>query len=109
MVQQAGDPLNATFSALGDPTRRALLAQLRGGEASVSELAAPFEMSLVAVSKHIKVLEAAGLVARRVEGRTHYLSLKAGPLAAAFEWLAFYRDFWADSLDELNRLLQDDE
>ena len=108
MVQQTIDPLNATFSALGDPTRRALLVRLKDGEASVSELAEPFTMSLVAVSKHIKVLEAAGLVARRVEGRTHYLSLNAAPLADAFTWLGFYRDFWMDSLDELNRLLQDD-
>ena len=91
------------------PTRRALLARLRGGEASVSELAEPFEMSLVAVSKHIKVLEAAGLVARRIEGRTHYLSLNAAPLADAFTWLGFYRDFWTDSLDALNQMLQDED
>ena len=100
------DALDRTFSALGDPTRRSMLALLSRGDRTVSELAAPFAMSLAAASKHVKVLERAGLVRREVDGRTHRLSLDAEPLAAAAEWTIGYRRFWGDRLDALERRLR---
>ncbi|HEX6052071.1 MAG TPA: metalloregulator ArsR/SmtB family transcription factor, partial [Gemmatimonadaceae bacterium] len=87
------DPLSRTFAALADPTRRAILSRLAGGEASVTELAAPFRMSLPAVSKHLKVLERAGLVRRTVRGRTHLCRLDARPLRDGAEWMRRYEKF----------------
>ena len=101
------DRLSTTFSALADPTRRAILARLVSGEASVTELAAPFQMSLPAVSKHLKVLERAGLVARSREAQWRRCRLEAGPLKDAADWLDHYRRFWEQSLDRLEDYLDD--
>ena len=100
------DRLDATFAALADPTRRAILARLVSGAASVTELAAPFEMSLPAVSKHLKVLERAGLVVRGREAQWRPCRLDAAPLKDAAEWLDRYRRFWEESLDRLDRYLK---
>src|SRR6266508_6175955 len=97
--------LNRTFAALADPTRRAILARLAGGEASVTELAAPFEMSLPAVSKHLKVLERARLIARGRERQWRPARLEAGPLREVAEWTAGYRRFWEESYDRLDEYL----
>lgn len=102
----ASDVLSSTFSALADPTRRAILARLTMGEASVTELAAPFEMSMPAISKHLKVLERAGLVARGREAQWRPRRLDAAPLREASEWLEGYRAFWEQSLDRLESYLQ---
>ena len=99
------DRLSTTFSALADPTRRAILARLVSGEASVTELAEPFEMSLPAVSKHLKVLERAGLVARSRAAQWRPCRLQAGPLKDAADWLDHYRRFWEQSLDRLEDYL----
>jgi DNA-binding transcriptional ArsR family regulator len=95
------DPLSITFSALADPTRRAILARLIAGEVSVTELAEPFAMSLPAVSKHLKVLERAGLISRGREAQWRPCRLEAGPLKDAADWLEHYRRFWEESLDRL--------
>ncbi len=97
--------LDAVFAALADPTRRAILSRLSMGEASVNELAAPFPMSQPAVSKHLKVLERAGLVERDVDRQRRPARLKAEPLAAAVNWLEEFEKFWASSFDELDGLL----
>ena len=102
----AGDPLSTTLSALADPTRRAILARLSLGEASVTELAEPFAMSLPAVSKHLKVLERAGLVARSRSAQWRPCRLDAGPLRDVAGWLEGYRRFWEASLDRLDQYLQ---
>jgi DNA-binding transcriptional ArsR family regulator len=109
MVKFSSEELDATFSALSDPTRRAILTRLQQGEATVTELAEPFNMSLPAISKHLRVLEKAGLITRHVEGRTHKLILTAQPLRHATEWLAVYRAFWESSLDTLAELVEDDD
>ena len=101
------DPLDATFSALADPTRRAILARLARGEASVNELAAPFDMSLPAISKHLKVLERAGLVSRGRDAQRRPCKLEARALEAASDWLDEYRRFWEDSFQELDVLLEE--
>ncbi|WP_404423035.1 ArsR/SmtB family transcription factor [Thalassospira australica] len=101
--------MNSVFHALGDPTRRQMLFNLSGGERTVSQLAAPFDISLAAASKHIKVLENAGLIRREVRWRTHYCHLDPGPLASAYEWLGFYARFWNDRLDVLENLLRKDD
>ena len=101
------DRLNTTFAALADPTRRAILARLASGEASVTELAEPFEMSLPAISKHLKVLERAGLIARGREAQWRPCRLEAGPLKDAAEWLEHYRRFWEQSLDRLHDYLRE--
>jgi DNA-binding transcriptional ArsR family regulator len=101
MVEQATEHLDAVFQALADPTRRAMLRQLARGERSVGELAEPFAMSLAGASKHVKVLERAGLVRRSVKGRTHRLQLEPRPLIGAEEWLGFYTAFWNERLDAL--------
>jgi DNA-binding transcriptional ArsR family regulator len=106
MVEYSLSELDATFGALSDPTRRAVLAVLSLGEATVSELAQPHEISLAAVSKHIQILERAGLVSRRKVGRTHHISLNASPMLDAFGWLAAYQEFWDESLDSLVGLLE---
>jgi DNA-binding transcriptional ArsR family regulator len=99
------DRLSITFSALADPTRRAILARLISGEASVTELAEPFEMSLPAVSKHLKVLEHAGLITRGREAQWRPCRLEAGPLKDAADWLEHYRRFWEQSFDRLENYL----
>ena len=105
MVEDPPDALSAVFRALGDPTRRAMLRRLSRGERSVGELASPFRMSLAAASKHVKVLERAGLVRRTVRGRTHHCRLEAARLAKALKWIAFYQRFWNERLDALDSLL----
>ena len=102
-------PLDAVFTALGDPTRRAILQRLRKAPATVTEIAAPFDVSLNAVSKHLKVLERAGLVARRRDGREHHLSLNPAPLGKAARWLIDYQEFWETRLDRMEALLQRDK
>ena len=99
------DPLTSTFAALADPTRRAILARLASGEASVTELAAPFEMSLPAISKHLKVLERAGLITRGRDAQWRPCRLEARPLKSAADWLEHYRVFWEQSLDRLEGYL----
>jgi DNA-binding transcriptional ArsR family regulator len=99
------DRLSATFAALADPTRRAILARLGGGETSVGELAAPFDMSLPAVSKHLKVLERAGLIVRGRDAQRRPCRLKAEPLKEAANWIAEYRQHWEQSLDRLDEYL----
>jgi len=98
--------MNSVFHALGDATRRHMLRDLAGGERTVSQLAQPFAISLAAASKHIKVLESAGLLRREVRGRTHLCRLDPGPLASAHEWLSFYERFWSNRLDLLEELLR---
>ena len=100
------DHLNTTFAALADPTRRAILARLASGEASVTELAEPFAMSLPAISKHLKVLERAGLIARGREAQWRPCRLEAAPLKQAADWLEHYRRFWDQSLDRLEDYLR---
>jgi DNA-binding transcriptional ArsR family regulator len=102
-----GDHLSATFGALADPTRRAILARLAAGQASVTELAGPFRMSLPAVSKHLKVLERAGLVARGRAAQWRPCRLAPEPLKEASEWLDDYRRFWEESLDRLAEYLDE--
>ena len=102
------DVLDATFSALADPTRRAILARLVDGEATVTELAAPFAMSQPAVSKHLMVLERAGLVSRGRDAQRRPVRLEALPLKAAVDWLADYRDYWEESYRQLDALLRED-
>lgn len=99
------DHLDATFAALADPTRRAILARLASGEASVAELAAPFAMSQPAISKHLKVLERAGLVSRGIDAQRRPSRLEARPLAEANAWLERYRKYWEGSFRELDGLL----
>jgi DNA-binding transcriptional ArsR family regulator len=99
------DRLSATFAALADPTRRAILARLMSGEVSVTELATPFEMSMPAVSKHLKVLERAGLIARGHEAQWRPCRLKADPLKEVAEWTAHYRRFFEESFDRLDEYL----
>jgi DNA-binding transcriptional ArsR family regulator len=106
MIELQPPQLNAVFHALGDATRRQMLRELSQGERTVSQLAAPFEISLAAASKHIKALENAGLIRREVRGRTHLCRLDPGPLASAQEWLSFYEHFWTDRLNALDRLLR---
>jgi DNA-binding transcriptional ArsR family regulator len=109
MVELQTLEMNSLFHALGDATRRQMLRDLAGGERTVSELAQPFAMSLAAASKHIKVLEGAGLIRREVRGRTHVCRLDPGPLASAHEWLGFYERFWNSRLDVLEQLLRDED
>ena len=99
------DPLSATFSALADPTRRAILARLASGESSVTKLAEPFHMSMPAISKHLKVLERAGLIARGREAQWRPCRLEAAPLKQASEWIGNYRQFWEESFDRLDEYL----
>ncbi|MCP5081901.1 MAG: winged helix-turn-helix transcriptional regulator [Alphaproteobacteria bacterium] len=99
--------LDAIFAALADPTRRAILSRLSSGEASVNELAAPFEMSQPAVSKHLKVLERAGLVERDIDQQRRPARLKAEPMAEAVGWLEEFKQFWSSSFDQLDGLLDE--
>jgi DNA-binding transcriptional ArsR family regulator len=101
------DHLNATFAALADPTRRAILTRLASGEASVTELAQPFAMSQPAISKHLKVLERAGLISRGRDAQRRPRRLEAKPLAEATEWLERYRQFWEGTFQRLDALLDE--
>ena len=105
MVKYHADALNKTFSALADPTRRAILARLAKGEASVSELAGPFDVSLPAVMKHLRVLESAGLIMREKEGRISRCRINTSPLQNAAEWIAGYERLWGKQLDALSKYL----
>ncbi len=107
MVKYRSDPLSEIFGALADPTRRAILARLALGETSVGELAEPFEMSLPAVSKHLGVLETAGLIQREKLGRVRRCQLDGRPLEAAATWIEPYRHFWEARLDSLARYLEE--
>jgi DNA-binding transcriptional ArsR family regulator len=109
MVELQTPHLNTVFHALGDATRRQMLRELSEGERTVGQLAEPFAISLAAASKHIKVLENAGLIRREVRGRTHLCRLDPGPLASAQAWLSFYECFWTGHLDVLERLLREDD
>ena len=106
MVELETSRLDAVFHALGDATRRRMLLELASGERTVGQLAQPFAMSLAAASKHIKVLEGAGLIQREVRGRAHMCRLDPGPLETAHEWLSFYERFWTSRLDALEQLLR---
>ena len=100
------DHLSATFAALADPTRRAILARLLAGECSVTELAEPFEMSMPAVSKHLRVLERAGLIARRRDAQFRPCRIEPGPLKDVAQWMERYREVWEERLDRLDAYLQ---
>lgn len=106
MVKYQDHDLNATFAALADPTRRAILARLATGDASVGELAEPFAMSLPAVSKHLGVLEDAGLLMRQKDGRVRRCQLQPEPMRHAAQWIEQYRQFWEGQLDSLARYLE---
>lgn len=107
MVEQYVD-LDLVFRALGDPTRRAMLDELQGGERSVVELAKPFEISLAGAAKHVQVLHKADLITRTKRGRTHFCSLNEGSLKAAHAWLEQYSQFWNQRLDKLEEILADE-
>jgi DNA-binding transcriptional ArsR family regulator len=100
------DHLSATFAALADPTRRAILARLTSGECSVTELAEPFAMSMPAVSKHLRVLERAGLIARRRDAQWRHCRIEAGPIKEVADWAEHYRSIWEQRLDRLSGYLQ---
>src|ERR1043166_7626679 len=106
MVKYSSGTLNRTFAALADPTRRRILAHLARGDRRVTELARPHDMSLAAVSKHLRVLEKAGLLRRRRYGRVHEMRLDAKPLKQAARWVEEYRKFWEGSLDRLAEYLE---
>jgi len=101
------DPLTATFSALADPTRRAILARLANGDANVTELAKPFDMSQPAISKHLKVLERAGLISRGRDAQTRPCHLEAARMKQATEWMERYRRFWDESFDRLEVVVEE--
>jgi DNA-binding transcriptional ArsR family regulator len=101
------DALSSTFAALADPTRRAILDRLASGECSVTELAEPFEMSMPAVSKHLRVLEQAGLIARRREAQWRWCRIEAAPLKEVSDWAEHYRHIWEERLDRLDSYLEE--
>jgi DNA-binding transcriptional ArsR family regulator len=107
MIRPASRSLDATFAALSDPTRRSILARLSEGDATVGELAKPFDVSAPAISRHLRVLEDAGLLVREKEGRLHRIRLVGDPIADALEWLARTGRFWEGRLDSLERFLAD--
>jgi len=107
MVKHISQALDKVFAALANPTRRALLERLAQGETSVSDLATPFAMSLPAISKHLRVLEQAGLLARTKDGRVHRLRLRAQPIRDAAAWMAYYQQFWETRLAALDHYLHD--
>lgn len=109
MVNNYGERLDSTFAALADPTRRAILARLRQGESTVSGLAEPFSKSVPAYSKHLRVLENAGLLKRRREGRIHHCRLAAKPMKDAAEWIESYSDFWEGQFLSLARHLDESQ
>lgn len=106
MVEYSSELLDRTFAALSDPTRREILAQLARGEMCVTDLAKPHAMSLAAVSKHLGVLERAGLIRRRRDGRIHSLAIEAGPLQQAQSWIERYQRFWEGNLDHFEQYLE---
>ncbi|MEE8110868.1 MAG: metalloregulator ArsR/SmtB family transcription factor [bacterium] len=106
MVKYSSHSLDGTFSALSDPTRRSILARLAQGESTVTELARPFIVSLPAISKHLRVLEAAGLLIRKRDGRIHRCRLNAKPMKDASDWITRYRQFWEERLDALAEYLE---
>ena len=106
-LNMTADALSATFAALADPTRRAILARLASGESSVLEIAKPFDMSLPAVSKHLKVLERAGLIERGREAQWRPCRLQANPLKGVADWVEFYRHHWEESLSRLDSYLKE--
>ena len=106
VVKHSAEPLSRVFFALSDPTRRAILARVAGGQVTVTAIAAPFSMSLAAVSKHIRVLELAGLLARSKQGREYRLRLLAEPLRDAADWVEGFREFWTDHLDHIKELAE---
>jgi DNA-binding transcriptional ArsR family regulator len=106
MVNYSTAQLDATFGALSDPTRRAILARLASGEATVTQLAEPFEMSLPGISKHLRVLESAGLLRREIDGRIHRCRLAADPMKDAAAWIGQYRAFWESQFDALAKYLE---
>lgn len=108
MVELQTSYLDAVFHALADPTRRGMIVELARGERTVGQLAEPLSMSLAAASKHVKVLEAAGLIRREIRWRTHVCRLNPGPLASAHAWLGDYERFWTGRLDVLERLLREE-
>lgn len=105
MVEHQSARFDGIFGALADPTRRAMIETLSAGPAAIGELSRPFEMSFAAASKHVRVLERAGLVRREIRGRRHYCSLERAPLAHATAWLERYARFWSERLDELERVV----
>ena len=107
MVSATLEQLDRVFAALADPTRRAILARLAGGEATVNELVAPFELSQPTISKHLKVLERAGLVSRGRDAQFRPVRLNAAPLVGAAQWLGDYRRSWEESLDQLDEYVRD--
>lgn len=109
MVKDGPDRLDSIFHALSDPTRRAMLTQLARGEHTVGELASPAEMSLAAASKHIKVLERAGMVRRSIRGRTHICALDPTPIRDGIAWMQHYERFWNERLDALEAALETDD
>ncbi len=109
MVNYSDEILNKTFDALASPVRRGMLARLSQGWAAVSELAEPFDVSLPAISKHLRIMEEAGLIERHKVGRVHYCRLVPGPMKTATDWLNFYRQYWETQLDLLADFLQDSE
>jgi DNA-binding transcriptional ArsR family regulator len=108
MVELSEERLSLVFHALADPSRRQIVRQLANGEQSLSDLAAPLEMSFAGASKHVRVLESAGLVGREIRGRTHYCRLRREALAEAEAWIAFYTRFWNTRLDALESALNQD-
>lgn len=106
MVKYSNSELDRVFHALSDTTRRAILARLADGDAQVTELAEPFDMSLPAISKHLGVLEKAGLLSRHKDGRIRRCELNARPLERASDWIKFYREFWEGQLDSLAKYLE---
>jgi DNA-binding transcriptional ArsR family regulator len=109
MVNNHSEQLDAVFHALADPTRRAMIARLAQSPCGITELAAPFDMTLAAISKHIKVLEGAGLVVRNIQGRNHTCQLDTKPMLGGIEWLRHYEQFWNQRLDALAAALLADE
>lgn len=107
ITDTSGANLDAVFAALADPTRRSILSQLSQGDASVNEIASPFQMSQPAISKHLKVLERAGLVTRAVDRQRRPARLNAAPMREAVAWLEEFKEFWAGSFDQLDALLSD--
>lgn len=103
----ANNILNRAFAALGDPTRRAMVEQLSGGEATVGTLAAPFDFALPTISRHLKVLERARLIERRVNGREHWIRLRPEGLQAITDWVEFHRTFWGEGLERLDAVLDE--
>ena len=108
MTATKSDPLDQVFMSLADGTRREIVQMLSKGEKTMSQLSEPFSMSMAAVSKHVKVLEKAGLLKRRVEGRTHFLTLVPEQLTGALDWISVYRYFWSQRFDELDKLISEE-